>query len=262
MRITANGVGIGYRLDGPEDAPVVCLSNSLASNMTMWAPQVAALAADYRVLRYDTRGHGTSEAVPGPYSIAMLAEDLLALFSELGIARAHFVGLSLGGMIGQWLAAHHGEVLASAALCSTTSRVPPEMAPAWDERVATAEGAGMAALVEPTIERWFSPAFVAAEPGAVDPVRAMIRDTSIAGYAGCIGAIKTLDQTAMLAGIDVPTLVIVGEDDPATPVAAARLIHGAVANSELVVIPGARHLCNIERGGAFNDALLGFLRHR
>jgi 3-oxoadipate enol-lactonase len=153
MKMTANGVRINYTFDGPEGAPLVTMSNSLASNLSMWEPQIATLTARYRVLRYDTRGHGGSDATPGPYALEELTEDVRALWQELGITRTHFVGLSMGGMIGQIIALKYPHMLQSVVLCDTMSRVPTEAKPMWDERIHTAETHGMEPLVESTIAR-------------------------------------------------------------------------------------------------------------
>lgn len=259
MKITANGIGIHYTLNGPAGAPVVTLSHSLATHLGMWEPQAAALAAGYRVLRYDTRGHGGTEAPAGPYTLEQLAEDACALLAALAISRTHFVGLSMGGMIGQLLALTHPEVVRSLVLCDTSSRVPAEARPVWEERIRTTEAQGMAPHVEPTIGRWFTPGFVAAHPERVEPVRAMIRTTRSQGYIGCCHAIQRLDLTDRLEGIRAPTLVVVGEEDPGTPVAASRAIQERIPGAELVVLKSASHLSNLEQPEAFNRALLGFL---
>ncbi len=259
MRITANGINMHYTLNGPASAPVVTLSHSLATNLSMWEPQVSALAARYRLLRYDTRGHGGTDAPGGPYSLDQLAEDAAALFRALGIERAHFVGLSMGGMIGQVLALKHRERLRSLILCDTSSRIPPEAWPMWEERIRTTEQQGMEPHVEPTIGRWFTPPFAARNPEIVESVRAMIRRTKPQGYIGCCHAIKALDLTDRLSAIAVPTLIVVGEDDPGTPVAASRAIHERIKGSALVILNSASHLSNLEQSEAFNRALLDFL---
>ncbi len=259
MKIRANGIEMHYVMEGPERAPVVTLSHSLATTLGMWEPQARALARRYRVLRYDTRGHGGTEAPAGAYTLDLLAEDARALLAALGITRTHWVGLSMGGMIGQTLALASPALFATLALCDTSSRVPPEARPTWDERIATAESKGMEPLVEPTIARWFTAPFIAAHPEVVDPVRAMIRATSPRGYAGCCHALKVLDLTDRLGAIRLPTVVIVGEDDPGTPVTAARTIHEHIAGSELVIIKSAAHLSNLEQPEAFTQALTGFL---
>ena len=175
MKLRINGINVNYTLDGPTSGPVVTLSNSLASNLKMWEPQLAALTSRFRVLRYDTRGHGETEASAGPYTLAALAEDTRALLQALGIARTHFIGLSLGGMIGQLLALEHPELLQSLTLCDTISRVPTEAKPTWEERIHTAQTQGMESLVEPTIARWFTTPFREQRTDVITQVRTMIR---------------------------------------------------------------------------------------
>lgn len=259
MKVQANGITMHYTLDGPAGAPVVTLSHSLATTLAMWDPQMPALTARYRVLRYDARGHGQTDAPGGPYSLALLAADAAALLRALGIARTHWVGLSMGGMIGQTLALAEPGLVASLALCDTSSRVPPEARPTWADRIRTAETRGMEPLVEPTIGRWFTPGFVASRPDVVEPVRAMIRGTPATGYVGCCHAIAALDLTDRLSAITVPTLVIVGEEDQGTPVAASRAIQERIRGAELVILKGASHLSNMEQPAAFTSALTDFL---
>jgi 3-oxoadipate enol-lactonase len=259
MKLTANGISVRYELDGPAGAPVVTLSNSLATDLSMWDPQVPALAARFRVLRYDTRGHGGTDAPPGGYTLDLLADDVRALLRALGITRTHFVGLSMGGMIGQTLALQTPELLLSLALCDTSSRIPPEAKPLWDERIRTAETRGMEPLVEPTLARWLTPATRAAQADLGAAVASMIRRTDPTGYAGCCHAIAALDLTDRLEAIRLRTLVVVGEDDPGTPVAASRAIHERIRGSELVIIKAAAHLSNLERPAEFTQALMGFL---
>ncbi len=259
MRITANGIGVNYVLEGPAGAPVVTLSHSLATTLDMWAPQLPALTRQYRVLRYDTRGHGGTDAPAGAYTLEQLAEDARALLRALGIVRAHWVGLSMGGMVGQTLALAAPGLFASLTLCDTSCRVPPEMRGAWAERIQTAERQGMEPLVEPTLGRWFTPPFRQRSAAVVERVAAMIRGTSPAGYVGCCHAISKLDLTERLGAIRIPTHVIVGEDDPGTPVAAARVIHEHVNGSQLTIIKSASHLSNVEQPEAFSEALIGFI---
>ena len=259
MKITANGISINYTLEGPASAPVVTLSHSLATNLSMWDPQIPALTSRYRVLRYDTRGHGSTDAPEGPYSLEMLAEDVRALLQALGIARTHFIGLSMGGMIGQMLGLQYPQILLSLVLCDTSSRMPAEARPTWDERIRVARAQGMEPHVEPTIGRWFTPPFRERHPGVVAPVLAMIRATKPQGYIGCGQAIAALDLTDRLHAISVPTLIVVGEDDLGTPVAASRTIHEKIRGSELVILKSASHLSNIEQPEAFNRAVSTFL---
>lgn len=254
------GCRIAFRFDGPADAPVIVLSNSLSSNLSMWDDQIAALAAHYRVLRYDQRGHGQSAVTPGPYSFELLADDVHALLSQLGIGPVHFVGLSMGGMTGQTLGVRYPDMVKSLVLCDTSAHMPPpEM---WDERIALARNAGMAATSDATLARWFTASFHAARPDAIDRVRQMIETTPVEGYAGCCMAIREMNQIATLPLIAAPTCVIVGAEDPSTPVSASELIHREIGGSQLVIIEDAAHLSNIEKPAAFNAALLNFLSRR
>lgn len=259
MKTKVNGLTLNYTLEGPVSAPVVTLSHSLAANLSMWDPQMPALASKYRVLRYDMRGHGESEAPDGPYTFDDLAGDVRGLLKSLGIGKTHFVGLSIGGMIGQTLGLKSPEILQSLVLCDTSSRVSEEARPLWDERIETTKKQGMAPHVEGTIERWFTAPFREKRPEAVDKVRGMIRTTNPRGYAGCGYAIRSLDVTNDLRRISLPTLIIVGADDQGTPVAASEVIRKEIPGSELVVLSSAAHLSNMEQPEAFNKALLGFL---
>lgn len=260
MRVVANGIVTQFVMEGPAGAPVVTLSHSLAASLDMWEPQIPALTARYRVLRYDTRGHGGSEVPPGPYTLDMLADDVLGLLAALGIERTHFVGLSMGGMIGQALALKRPDVLASLVLADTSCRMPPESGPLWDARIAMAESQGMAPLADGTIERWFTRPFIERAPEAVDRVRMLIRTTPPQGFTSCSQAIRALDYAAHLHEIRVPTLIIVGGDDHGTPVAASELMHAAIAGSQLVILPSAAHLSNVEQADRFNQAVLEFLK--
>jgi 3-oxoadipate enol-lactonase len=259
MKINANSIAVNYTLDGPPQAPVVTLSHSLATDLSMWDPQMATLTARYRVLRYDTRGHGGTDAPGGVYTLDQLAADARALLSALGITRTHWIGLSMGGMIGQTLALASPGLFTSLALCDTTSRIPAEAKPLWAERITTAETQGMEPLVEPTINRWFTAPFVASHKDLVDRVRTMIRSTKPAGYAGCCHAISALDLTDKIAAIKTPTLIVVGEEDQGTPVAASRTMHEKIAGSDLVILKSAAHLSNIEQPAEFTRAITGLL---
>ncbi|MFQ5995299.1 MAG: 3-oxoadipate enol-lactonase [Acidiferrobacterales bacterium] len=259
MELTANGTDIHYQLEG--EGPVVTLSHSLACNFSMWDEQVDALKARYRVLRYDIRGHGDTSAPPAPYTLEGLTDDLHALLTELGIERTHFVGLSMGGMIGQMFALAHPDMVQSLVLCDTTSRWPKESAPMWEQRINTVQEGGMEPMVEPTIERWFTEPFRQQRRDVTDRIRKMIRATPLQGYIGCCHAIPKIDTTDQLEAIQCPSLIIVGEQDPATPVEMARTIHDGIPSSGLEVLPSASHLSNVEQPAAFNRALTGFLEN-
>ncbi len=263
MKIEANGIRINYRIDGPEGAPWVTMSNSLATTHRMWDAQMSAFTRQYRVLRYDKRGHGETDVTPGPYSFELLADDVLALLGALGIARTHFVGLSMGGMTGMTMALGQPGVLRSLVLCDTTSKDPLGDPALWQQRIDTVTAGGsMEPLVETTVGRFLTPDTVKRRPEAADAVRAMVRGTPVGGYVACCQAISKLNLTHRLPAITVPTLVVVGADDPATTVEMARTIHHGIKGSELVVLKDAAHLSNLEQPEAFNEAVLGFLaRH-
>ena len=212
-----------------------------------------------KVLRYDTRGHGASSAPAGAYTLDLLADDLHGLLAALGVKSTHFVGLSMGGMIGQTFALKYPGMFTSLALCDTTSRYPAEASGLWAERIKTVETQGMEPLVAPTLARWFTAPFRKARPEVVQKVAAMIRATPAPGYVGCSYAIPKINLTARLKEIRCPSVVIVGKDDPGTPVAMAEEIHHALPGSTLVVIPSAAHLSNLEQPDAFNRALGEFL---
>jgi 3-oxoadipate enol-lactonase len=259
--LETNGVSLHYRIDGPEDAQVVMLSNSLGTALGMWDAQLGMLTRRYRVLRYDSRGHGASEVPPGPYTVEMLAEDALGLLDGLGIERAHFCGLSMGGLVGQMLGARHGERLRSLTLCSTACRLPPR--DLWDERIKIASEEGMTPLADIVIERWFTPAFRAEPTIVVDRLWQMILDTPPDGYAAACAAVRDAELCEEIERIRVPTLVIVGDKDPVTPPARAEELAERIAGAQLEVIRNAAHLLNIEQDIAFDAALIAFLdRHR
>ena len=258
--IHANGIDIAYDLQGPADAPVVMLSNSLMSNFTMWNAQLPALTTEYRVLRYDQRGHGGTTTTSGPYTIELLTDDAHALAQALNIERFHFAGLSMGGFSGQMMAFRHPQSVISLVLCDTACVMPPESL--WNERIRIAKTEGMLGLVEGTLGRWFTPPFHETGKAELERVKEMILGTGVGGYVACCEAIRDMFLCDRLGDIAVPTLVLVGEDDPGCPVSAAETLHAGIAGSELKIIKRASHLPNIEQTGAFNDALLDFLnRH-
>jgi len=257
MKTKANGIQINYQIEGA--GPWLVMSHSLACAVSMWDEQVEALKHRYKVLRFDTRGHGATDAPAGAYTLALLADDLHALLDALGITSPHFVGLSMGGMIGMTYALKHPGVFKSLVLCDTSSRVPPEAQPVWDERIKTATEQGMAPLVEPTLKRWFTEPFLARRNSVVERVASLIRSTPAQGYVGCCYAIPKINLTDRLAAIKCPVQTIVGDKDVGTPVAMSEAIHKAIPGSELVVIADASHLSNLEQPVAFNAALLKFL---
>lgn len=256
-KVAVNGVQVHYALEGPEGAPVVMMSNSLLTDYGMWDAQMSAFTQNLRVLRYDTRGHGGTQASPGAYSMDLLAGDALGLLDTLGIDRVHFIGLSMGGMIAQRLAAMHGERLLSVVLSDTACELPP--ASAWDERIALARERGTAAFAGPMTERWLTPGFRERHPEVVDRLGAMIARTSVDGLVGCACAIRDMNQAPLLERITVPTLVVVGEHDVGTPLAAAEVLHRGIRRSTIVVVKQAGHMPNIEQTAFFDRTVLDFI---
>ncbi|GAB5471167.1 MAG: 3-oxoadipate enol-lactonase [Rhodospirillales bacterium] len=255
----SEGARIACRLEGEPGRPVVVLSNSLASDHRMWDPQLPTLMKSFRVLRYDTRGHGASEAPEDAYSIAGLGRDCLAVMDFFGVEKAHFVGLSLGGMTGQWLGAQASQRFHSLTLCDTASEMPSAV---WDERIAQVSDRGISVIVETTLERWFTPTFAGRAPDDLARVREMIQSTPAAGYIGCARAIQAMALSPLLARIALPTCIIVGEQDVSTPPSEAEKLHAAIAGSELHKIADSAHLPNIEQADIFNRALQTFLQRQ
>jgi 3-oxoadipate enol-lactonase / 4-carboxymuconolactone decarboxylase len=242
-------------IEGPDDAPVVALSGSLGSTHAMWDEQAAALAGEFRVLRIDHRGHGGSPSPPGPYTVDDLAGDALALLDELGIDRVAFVGLSLGGAVGQVLALRAPERIERLALCCTSSHFgPPEN---WTDRAATVRAGGMAAVAPAVLERWLTPA---APPAMRARLEAMLLSVDPEGYAACCEAIAAFDVRGRLGALRLPVLAIAGSDDPATPPEWLEEIADEVPGARLHVLDGARHIANVEFAAGFNRALFPFLR--
>lgn len=252
-----DGARIAYRWDGPEEAPVLVLSNSLGTSMGMWDPQVERFSRAFRVLRYDTRGHGQSSAPPGSYSIDRLGRDVLELLDGLGIDKVHFCGLSLGGMIGQWLAVRAPGRLERLVLANTAAYMgPPE---GWQTRIETVLRDGMESVAAASISRWFTPGFPERQPKAVAAIRQMLLTTSRGGYAGCCAAIRDMDQRPTTQLIHTPTLLVVGLQDPSTPPKDASLLAGPMTRPPERVDLQAAHLSNVEQPEAFSDAVLEFL---
>lgn len=254
---TSDGADIHYAADADDGRPALLLSNSLGTDLGMWDPQLAAARARFRVVRYDSRGHGRSAAPAGAYAIDRLGRDALELLDALAIERAAFCGVSKGGMVGMWLAANAGHRLVRAALCNTAAHLPP--ADLWDGRIAAATTQGMAALADGVVERWFTAPFRAREPATVARIKAMILATPPAGYAGCCAAVRDMDQRGDLPRIAVPTLVVAGDTDPATPPAMGEAVAAAIPGARFEVLADCAHLANIEQPAAFDAAVFGFL---
>jgi len=260
MLIKVNSIQMNYELSGRKDGPVVMLSHSLGSSLVMWDFQMEALEPHFQVLRYDIRGHGRSEAPAAAYTLELLGDDAIGLLDALGINRVHWVGLSMGGMIGQCVAMNHADRLQSLALCDTAATIAPEAQPIWQERIDAVREKGMESQVQATMERWFTPSFLSMNSPRVALIRNQFLTTPVQGYIGCSEAIRKLNYLDRLSEIRIPTLIMVGEDDPGTPVSASEAMHKRIPNSRLVVLPSARHLSNVEQPEAFNAALLKFLR--
>ncbi|MGA8143341.1 MAG: 3-oxoadipate enol-lactonase [Candidatus Acidiferrales bacterium] len=252
----ANGARMNYQFDGPAISPVLVLSNSLGTNLSMWDPQMPALASRFRVLRYDTRGHGQSAVTPGPYSITQLGRDVVGLLDAAGIERAHFCGLSMGGMIGMWLGVYAPDRIHRLVLCNTAAKIgSPEV---WNARLEMVRTQGMSAIADTQAQRWFTPAFIAKAPAVIASTRQMIANTSPDGYAANCGAIRDMDQRETIARIRAHTLVIAGSHDPVIPAADIRYLTDTIPGARLVQLD-ASHLSNVEAADDFTKALLNFL---
>src|SRR5271166_1274128 len=252
-----SAVAVDAVVTGPADAPVVVLSNSLGATYQMWNPQVAALEERFRVVRYNTRGHGGSPVPDGPYSIDDLADDLVALLDRLGVGRAHLVGLSLGGMTALRVAARDAERVDRLAVLCTGAQLPP--ASGWTDRATTVRSGGSGAVATAVVERWFTAKYLSAHPEVRQAAEAMVTATPAQGYAACCEAIAALDLRDELASITAPTLAIAGADDPATPPPKLEEIATGVKNGKLLVVARAAHLANAEQPGIITPALIEHL---
>lgn len=254
--VTAAKARLFYRWDGPEGLPTVVLSNSLGSTYAMWDPQIAELSRSFRVLRYDTRGHGSSDVTPGPYDLGLLGRDVLSLLDALELRAVSFCGLSLGGMIGIWLASNQSQRLERLVLCNTSAQLGgPDL---WNSRIEAVRSGGMAAIADTVIERWFTPGFRQENPETINRIRDMVLGTPPDGYAACAAAIRDMDQRAALDRIATPTLVICGTHDPATPPEHGRFIAAHIQGARLVELATA-HLSNVEAAPVFTNTVLDFL---
>jgi 3-oxoadipate enol-lactonase len=251
-----NGEPFNILVEGPENAPPLMFSNSLGSDLGMWDAQATALGDRFRIIRYDSRGHGRSVARPGEYTIAQLAADALAIMDHLGVAKADWCGLSKGGMVGQWLLTHHPERIGKAILANTAARMPPPEL--WSGRIRNVAANGMAAILDATIERWFTPAFIEGAPEEITRVRAMIAATPAQGYCGCCAAIRDMDQREAIRDIRSPVLLISGAQDPATTPEMMRLMRERIPGTQWLSLDAA-HISNIEQPEAFTRAILEFL---
>jgi 3-oxoadipate enol-lactonase len=261
MLLPLAGRRLHYDIAGPEDGPVVCITHSLASDGGSWAEQLLALLqAGFRVLRLDMRGHGGSDPVAGDYTMSALAEDVAAALEALSLPRVHYIGLSIGGMIGQAFAIEHGSKLISALWCDTLPASPAGAAALWAERMDTVRRANsLEPLADATVERWFTDAFKPRRPGRWQQIRDTVAATTPAGYLGCSAAIMNFDFAPQLSSVRVPVLVVCGSEDPGTPAAENRRLAGLVPGGRYEEIAGMRHFPNVEAPDAFNRIMLGWL---
>ena len=257
MKIKANGITFNVQIDGPEGAPWLVFSNSLATNLTMWDEQAAHFKSRFRVLRYDQRGHGATEAPSGRYTFDLLVADVIGLFDALSIERAYFAGVSMGGMTALGLAEQHPDRLLGVAPCDCSSGSTPASAQQWEERIGIAQASGMAALADSTLSRWFPTALTPEAPPFIPKVREMILTTPVNGFIGCCGALANFNYQPGLGAISRPVMVVVGTKD--AMLAGSRQIHADVPGSTIVELEGAGHLSNVDRPDEYNRALERFI---
>jgi 3-oxoadipate enol-lactonase len=250
-------VDVHHFLEGPEDASVLVLSNSLGTTPAIWDDQAIALRERFRLLRYDHRGHGGSPVPPGPYTVEDLGRDVIALLDRLGVERFSFCGLSLGGMVGMWLAGEAPDRVERLVLCCTSARFAPD---AYDSRARTVRACGIGAVANAVLERWFTPAFRTSCPDVVEWARRMLLDAPAEGYAGCCEAVRDADLGDRLGAIRAPALVIAGADDPAATPDQAEFIRDSITDAGIEVIPDAAHLANVEQPEAVTQTILDHLR--
>jgi 3-oxoadipate enol-lactonase len=251
-------VELNYVLEGQEDAPILVLSNSLGTNLGMWDDQASVLRERFQLLRYDQRGHGESPVPSGPYKIEDLGLDLLALLDWLEIGRASFCGLSIGGLVGMWLASEAPERVERLVLCCTAPRFDSDF---YDARAHKVRAEGVGSIADTVLERWFTPEFRATRPETVEWAGSMLRGTPTEGYAGCCEVLRDADMRSRLGEIRAPTLVIAGAEDPAATVDQAEEIHDSIAESRLAVVEAA-HLANVEQPEAVTREILEHLEER
>jgi 3-oxoadipate enol-lactonase len=257
MLVDADGCALWVEVAGPEQAPVLMLSNSLGTNLTMWDAQIAAFAARFRVIRYDRRGHGKSAVPPGPTTMERLARDALSILDALGVRKAHWCGLSMGGMEGMWLGANAPERFGRIVLANTSPYYPDKSI--WNDRMAAIRAnGGLAALTDRVIGLWLSPDFRARSPQETARLTAMLTTTPVEGYLGCCAAIRDMDHRPLLPRIKVATLVIAGRYDLATPLKEGQLIASEIPGAALTVLDAA-HISNVEQPTEFTETVLGFL---
>ena len=259
MQAKVNGISLNYRIDGPVDAPWLVFSNSLATDLSMWDEQASYFGATYRVLRYDQRGHGHSQAPEGRYNFDTLIDDAVGLMDALSIEHAQFCGLSMGGATAMALVQRYPERIERAVICDSPCAATAASAQQWEERIIIAQEQGMAALVDSTIARWFPAETVQAKPPHLTKIRDIILATSVNGFIGCAAALANHDFRSSLHTVTRPILLIVGEKDGSMPVAMQQM-QSQLPDSRLVVLPGAGHISNLDRPDVFNQTIESFLR--
>jgi 3-oxoadipate enol-lactonase len=257
--IQSNGCPINVVIEGPENAPVLMLSNSLGTTQAMWQPQLDAFTRHFRLVRFDRRGHGGSGVPKGPYTMEGLARDALAVLDGLGLKKVNWCGLSMGGMEGMWLGAHAPERFERMVLSNTSSHFPDRKI--WDDRLRFARENGLTAMVGANMERWFTKGFREREPKTIAWITEMFLTTPVEGYIGCGEAVRDMDHRALLPNIKVPTLVIAGRHDPATTLQAGEYLRDHIPGVAFTVLEAA-HISNVEQPAAFSNAVLEFLLRR
>jgi 3-oxoadipate enol-lactonase len=257
--INADGCKLHVEVEGPEGAPVLMLSNSLGTNLQMWDDQANAFARHFRLVRYDRRGHGRSDVPRGPYPMQRFGRDVLAILDALGIARINWCGLSMGGMVGQWLGAHAAERIDKLILSNTSSYFPDKTM--WNDRIRTVREKGLAAIVDANMERWFTKDFRERAPQAVARIRQMFLATKPEGYIAASEGIRDMDHRPLLAKIAAPTLVIAGRQDPSTTLEAGEFLAQHIGGAKLAVLDTA-HIANVEQPQAYTQTVLSFLHEK
>jgi 3-oxoadipate enol-lactonase len=254
--IQSAGCELNAQVEGPERAPVLMLCNSLGTDLHMWDDQVKAVTERFRLVRYDRRGHGKSGAPKGPYNMEMLGRDALAVMDGLGVQKVNWCGLSMGGMVGMWLGANAPQRIDRLVLSNTSSYMADKQI--WNDRIKTVRAGGLAAIVDGTMERWFTQGFRERAPQTIARMKEMMLKTPLEGYVGCGEAVRDMDHREIIRGITAPTLVIAGQHDPATTVEAGEFIRSRIPGAKLAVLEAA-HIANVEQPQAYTDTLLGFL---
>ena len=259
LKIASGAALLNVRIDGDESLPWLVLSNSLGADMSMWEPQVDAFTRHRRVVRYDTRGHGASSAPPGPYDFAGLVADVVAILDRLEIAQADVVGLSLGGMTALGLGLARPDRVRRLVCCDARAEFPEMAIAGWSQRMESVAAGGVEAIVEETLTRWFTATTFCKRPDIISHARDMMCSTSVAGYLGCVSALKGLDYRRHLPGLTVPALYLTGSDDGAAPPDVVRDMAAATPRAEFFAVPAAAHISNLEAPEVFNRRVLAFL---